>query len=149
MSTPALVLLGAVVLLACASLGGAVYESLVLDPVWPGRPAIIQAQHGGVSRKRFWLPIHGAFEVALVAAVIVTWGHPDVRTPVLIALASHAAMRAWSLIDLVPKAVAFQKADPAVIERDDAVRWTRRSLLRLPLDVVTCVAALGGLVAAA
>jgi hypothetical protein len=149
MSTPALVLLSAVVLLACASLGGGIYESLVLDPVWPGRPAIIQAQHGGVSRRRFWIPVHCAFEVALVAAVIVTWGHPDVRMPILIALASHAVVRVWSLIDLVPKVVAFQKADPAVIERAAAVRWTRRSLLRLPLDVVTCVAVLVALVVAA
>jgi hypothetical protein len=148
MSAPALVLLSAVVLLACASLGGGIYKSLVLDPVWPGRPAIIQAQHGGVSRRRFWIPVHAAFEVALVAAVIVTWGHLDVRTPILIALASHAVVRVWSLIDLVPKVVAFQKADPAVIERAAAVRWTRRSLLRLPLDVVTCVAALGALVVA-
>jgi len=149
MSTPVVVLLSAVVLLACASLGGGIYESVVLDPVWPGRPAIIQPQHGGVSRRRFWIPVHGAVEVALVAAVIVTWGHPDVRTPVLIAFASHAVVRIWSLVDLVPKVVAFQKADPAVIQRDAAVRWTRRSLLRLPLDVVTCVAALAALVVAA
>jgi hypothetical protein len=149
MSTLALVLLSAVVLLACASLGGGIYESLVLDPVWPGRPAIVQPQHGGVSRRRFWVPVHGTFEVALVAAVIVTWGQPDVRTPILIALASHAVVRIWSLIDLIPKVVAFQKADPAVVERDAAVRWTRRSLLRLPIDVVTCVAALVALVVAA
>jgi hypothetical protein len=149
MSTPALVLLSVVVLLACASLGGGIYESVVLDPVWPGRPAIIQAQHGGVSRRRFWIPVHGAFETALVAAVIVTWGHPHVRTPILIALASHVVVRIWSLIDLVPKVTAFQKADPAVIERAAAVQWTRRSLLRLPIDVVTCVAALAALVMAA
>lgn len=149
MSAAVLVLLSAVVLLVCASLGGGIYESVVLDPVWPGRPAIIQAQHGGVSRRRFWIPVHGAVAVALVAAVIVTWGHPDVRAPILIAFASHAAVRIWSLVDLVPKVVAFQKTDPAVVERDAAVRWTRRSLLRLPLDVVTCVAALAALVVAA
>jgi len=45
--------------------------------------------------------------------------------------------------------VAFQKADPALIERAAAVRWTRRSLLRMPLDVVTCVAVLVALVVAA
>jgi hypothetical protein len=101
--------------------GGGIYESVVLDPVWPGRPAIIQAQHGGVSRRRFWIPVHGAVEVALIAAVIVTWGHPEVRTPMLIALASHAVVRVWSLIDLVPKVVAFQKANPAAVERAAAV----------------------------
>lgn len=149
MSTAVLVLLCVVVLLACASLGGGLYEFVVLDPVWPGRPAIIQPQHGGVSRRRFWIPVHGAFEVALIAAVIVTWSQPDVRTPMLVALASHAVMRVWSLVDFVPKAVGFEKTDPAVIDRTDAVRWTRRSLLRLPLDIVTCAAALVALVTAA
>ncbi|MDT5105922.1 MAG: hypothetical protein QOI25_3435 [Mycobacterium sp.] len=149
MSIPALILLSAVVLLACASLGGTLYEYLVLDPVWPSRPAIIQAPYGGVSRRRFWIPVHSAFAVTLVAAVIVTWGHADVRTPILVALASHVVMRVWSLIDFIPKAVAFEKTDPAVIERAAAVRWTRRSLLRLPLYVLTCVAALVALVVAA
>jgi hypothetical protein len=93
--------------------------------------------------------VHSVFEVTLIAAVVVTWGHSDVRTPMLVALGSHVVMRVWSLVDFVPKAVAFEKADPAVIERAAAVRWTRRSLLRLPLDLVTCVAALVALVAAA
>jgi hypothetical protein len=148
-STPTLILLGVVAFLACASLGGSIYEHLVLDPVWPNRPGIIQSQHGGVSRRRFWIPVHSAFEVVLIAAVVITWGHPDVRTPMLIALASHLVMRVWSLVDFIPKAVAFEKTDPATVERADATRWTRRSLLRMPLDVVTCVAALAGLVAAA
>jgi hypothetical protein len=149
MSTLALILLSAVVLLACASLGGGLYEYLVLDPVWPHRPAIIQAPYGGVSRRRFWIPVHSVFEVTLIAAVVVTWGHSDVRTPMLVALASHVVMRVWSLIDFVPKAVAFEKTDPAVIERAAAIRWTRRSLLRLPLDIVTCAATLVALVVAA
>jgi hypothetical protein len=144
-----LIALSAVVFLACASLGGGVYEHLVLDPVWPSRPAIIQAPYGGVSRRRFWIPVHSVFEVTLIAAVVLTWGNPEVRIPILVALGSHIVMRVWSLVDFVPKAVAFEKTDPAVIERAAAVRWTRRSLLRLPLDVLTCVAALAALVAAA
>lgn len=132
-------------LLACVSLGGGLYEALVLDPVWPGRPAIVQPRHGGVSRRRFWIPAHTLFEIVLVVTLVVTWDQSSVRTAVLVALASHAVMRLWSLIDFVPKAVGFEKSDPATIDRTDAVRWTRRSLLRLPLDVVTCGAALTAL----
>lgn len=29
-------------------------------------------------------------------------------------------------------------ADPAAVDEAAAVRWTRRSLLRLPLDLITC-----------
>ena len=58
-------------------------------------------------------------------------------------------MRIWSFVDFIPKAAAFEKADPATIDRAAAERWTRRSLLRLPLDAITCVGALTALVAAA
>lgn len=143
--TVALILAAIVAFLACASVGGGLYEALVLDPVWPHRPAIIQPRNGGVSRRRFWIPVHTALEVTLIVAIVACWGHLGVRTALLIALASHLLMRVWSLVDFVPKAVAFEKGDPATIERAAAQRWARRSLLRLPLDIITCVAALAAL----
>jgi hypothetical protein len=63
-----------------------------------------------------------------------------VRLALLVALAGHALMRVWSLVDFVPKAVDFEKADPAAVDETVAVAWTRRSLLRIPLDLITCVA---------
>jgi hypothetical protein len=143
--TVAQILAAIVAFLACASVGGGLYEALVLDPVWPNRPAIIQPRNGGVSRRRFWIPVHTAFEVTLLVAMVACWGHHGMRTALLIALASHLVMRGWSLFDFVPKAVAFEKGDPATIERAVAQRWTRRSLLRLPLDIITCMAALAAL----
>lgn len=148
-STPAIVLLAVVVFLACIQLGGGLYEYRVLDPVWPNRPAVIQPRHGGVSRRRFWIPAHTAFELSLIAAVIASWSHPTVRTALLVAVASHTAMRVWSFVDFIPKAAAFEKADPATIERAAAMRWARRSVLRLPLDAVTCAAVLTAFGAAA
>ena len=72
------------------------------------------------------------------------------RRPValIVALLSHAAMRIWSLVDFVPKAVEFEQSDPAVVDEAAAVRWTRRSLLRMPLDVITCAAMLAALAVA-
>ncbi|AEV73259.1 hypothetical protein MycrhN_2678 [Mycolicibacterium rhodesiae NBB3] len=145
MWTPTLVLIAAATLAACASLGGGLYEAVVVDPVWPRRPGIIQARNGGISRRRFWIPAHTVFEVLLIVALIAAWGAPDVRLALLVALVSHAAMRVWSLLDLVPKAVDFEKADPSSVDEDAAVAWTRRSLLRLPLDLVTCGAMLAAL----
>jgi hypothetical protein len=37
--------------LALISLGGGVYEFLVIDPFWPRRPDIIQPNRGGISRR--------------------------------------------------------------------------------------------------
>ena len=142
MWTPTLVLIAATTLTACAVFGGGLYEVLVVDPSWPKRPGIIQAQNGGMSRRRFWIPAHTVFEVLLIVALIAAWDDPDARLALLVALVSHVVMRVWSLVDFIPKAVAFEKADPAAVDESAALAWTRRSLLRLPLDLVTCMAML-------
>lgn len=134
--------------LALVSLGGGLYEFSVVDPFWPRRPDIIQPARGGISRKRFWIPAHTAFEILVVALLIAGWSHPAVRFWLLFALASHAAMRIWSAFDFIPKALAFERADPAAITVTAARAWTRRSLLRLPLDLLTCSAMLASFAAA-
>ena len=148
MWTLTLVLIAITTLAACATLGGGLYEYLVVDPFWPKRPGIIQSRNGGVSRARFWIPAHTVFEVLLIVTLVVEWGHTDVRLALLVALVSHAVMRVWSLVDFVPKALAFEKADPATVDEAAARRWTRRSLLRLPLDLITCAAMLVALAVA-
>ena len=132
--------------LALASLGGGLYEFSVVDPAWPRRPELIQPARGGVSRKRFWIPAHVAFELALVAALVLAWPQPPVRAWLLVALASHALMRTWSAFDFIPKALAFERA----IQVDEAAAraWTRRSRWRMPLDLLTCAAMLGALIEA-
>ncbi|HEU4382438.1 MAG TPA: hypothetical protein VFR85_02950 [Anaeromyxobacteraceae bacterium] len=139
--------------LACAlaliGLGGGLYEFLVVDPSWPRRPDIVQPARGGINRKRFWIPAHVAFELVLILCLVVAWRAPGVRAPLLLGLASHVAMRLWSALDFIPRALAFERADPANIDEGAARRWTRRSLGRLPLDLVTCGAMLTALLAAA
>ncbi|HZX83922.1 MAG TPA: hypothetical protein VFF19_10180 [Reyranella sp.] len=90
-----------------------------------------------------------AFEVVLIAALVSAWSQPAVRTCLLVALASHAVMRLWSAFDFIPKALAFEKAEPGAINEAAARAWTVRSRLRLPLDLVTCGAMLWALVQAA
>lgn len=140
----ALVLVGLSASFACASLGGGLYEFSVVDPVWPGRPELIQPDRSGISRKRFWMPAHGAFELTLIASLVITWSQPGVCQWLLIALASHAVMRLWSAFDFIPKALAFECADPGTIDAAKARQWTHRSLLRLPLDIVICFSMLAG-----
>ncbi|TAJ33024.1 MAG: hypothetical protein EPO67_08790 [Reyranella sp.] len=135
--------------LALASVGGGLYEFLVVDPFWPRRPDLIQPARGGISRKRFWISIHVAFEFVLIAALVLAWSQPAVFNALLVALASHVVMRIWSGFDFIPKALAFEKADPASISEGAARAWTRRSRLRLPLDLITCGALLTAFTAAA
>jgi hypothetical protein len=145
MWTPTLILIAVTTLAGCVTLGGGLYEFLVVDPYWPKRPGIIQPRNGGISRARFWVPAHTLFEVLLVIALISTWSDADVRLALLVAVISHAIARVWSLVDFVPKALAFEKADPAKVDASAAKRWTRRSLLRLPLELIACGAMLAAL----
>jgi hypothetical protein len=132
--------------LALVSLGGGFYEFSVVDPFWPRRPDLIQPARGGISRKRFWIPVHIAFELMLIAAIVAAWSLPPVRFWLLIALASHAAMRIWSAFDFIPKALAFEKAESGAVSAEAARRWARHSLLRMPLDLVTCGAMLAAVI---
>ena len=148
MGTPILVLIAVTTLVACFSLGGALYEAVVVDPTWPKRPGIVQSHNGGLSRVRFWRPVYVLLEILLVTTLVLTWGDDIVRGPLLVALASHAVMRIWTVIDLGPKASAFERLDPGDVDEAAATRWTRRSLVRLPLNLVTCAAMLAALAAA-
>ncbi|BBY75484.1 hypothetical protein MPRF_23830 [Mycolicibacterium parafortuitum] len=148
MGTPALILIAAATLAICVTLGGALYEVLVVDPAWPKRPGIIQAHNGGISRVRFWVPAPVIFEVLLVLTLIVTWGTPRVGPALLVALLSHSAMRLWTLLDLLPRGVEFERKDPADVDEAAAVRWTRRNMARIPLLLVTSGAMLAALAVA-
>jgi hypothetical protein len=129
--------------LALVSLGGGLYEVSVVDPAWPRRPELVQPARGGISRRRFWIPAHVAFELALIASLIAAWQRPEVRTWLLVALGSHAPMRIWSAFDFIPKALAFERSDR--VTESAARDWTRRSRLRLLLDLITCGAMLTAL----
>jgi hypothetical protein len=90
-----------------------------------------------------------AFEASLLLALALAWGDPDQRGPLLVALTSHGAMRLWSFLDFIPKALAFERAEPWSVSGSDALRWVRRSMTRLLLDLVTVAGCLTALVGAA
>ena len=110
-------------LLANIGLGGGIFEHGVIDHAWPRKPEIVQPRKGGISRVRFWIPAHSAFELVLLVTLYLGWGHGDVRKALLLALAAHLAMRLWSAFDMIPKAIAFEKAeavDEAAARLDEA-----------------------------
>lgn len=130
------------------AIGGALYEIQLVDRAWPDRFDLIQPSRGGISRTRFWIPAHVAFELALVACLVLYWPRTDVRGYLLVALAAHAAMRGWSAMRFIPTALRFERGD-AGLGRADALRWTRASRWRLPLDLVVGAAMMMALLSAA
>lgn len=49
--------------------------------------ALVQPDRGGLSRRRFWVPAHVAFELALIVSLVAAWSRPEVRTWLLVGLA--------------------------------------------------------------
>ena len=120
-------------------LGGGIYETLLVDRVWPANLAIIQPQRGGLDRKLFWVPIHSLYEVALLVSAWTLWSTSD-RSWIVAALAAHFASRAWSLAYFIPKALQFEKLSALTESQVHAARqWTRLSWCRLILEAVSIV----------
>ena len=132
--------------LALMLVGGGVYEFLVVDPFWPKRVDLVQPERGGISRRRFWIPIHTLFELCVISALVAAWSAPTVRSWLWVALISHAVVRIWSAFDFIPKALAFERADPGSITELAARKWTHRSIFRLPLEMLACGAMMAAFV---
>ena len=129
-------------MLGVIGLGGGVYETLVVDPVWPDNPAIIRAERGGIKRARFWIPAHSLYELALLVSLWMVWNVPDARWWTVAALAIHLAARAWSFAYFIPRAIRFEKLDDLTEDqRREALRWTQLSRCR-PVLAVCSIAAL-------
>jgi len=130
----------AALILVAGSLGGGVYETTLIDRLWPDNPALVQPSRGGINRKRFWMPAHFTFEALLVAALWTAWPCLDARQWLLTALATHVAMRAWSFAYFIPRAMAFEKAGNFDTDQHArAMAWVRASGWRLLLDLAAAV----------
>ena len=132
-----------------AALGGGLYESIVLVPLWSKSPpasfAIIQPGTG-VPLQSFWIPVHVAITLFMVAAIAFTWRDGRVRRWLLAGAASDVVMRAWSAVFFIPEMLAFQQIPagaPPSSELDTRVAsWIFWTVFREPLDVFTLLCAL-------
>lgn len=108
-----------------AALGGGLYESIVLVPLWSKSPpasfAIIQPGTG-VPLQSFWIPVHVAITLFMVAAIAFTWRDRRVRRWLLAGAASYVVMRAWSAVFFIPEMLAFQQSQPLRRPRRSSTR---------------------------
>lgn len=126
--------------LGAIGLGGGIYETLIVDRVWPDNLAIIQPQRGGLDRKRFWMPIHTLYEVALLVSVWTSWSNIHARYWIVLALVAHFVSRAWSFAYFIPNALRFEKlSELSDSDAQLARRWTHLSWLRGILAAVSII----------
>jgi hypothetical protein len=126
------------------AVGGGIYESIVINPLWSAQPpasfAIIQ-KGTGVPLQRFWIPVHILITIVLLASLITNWTYADRRKLIVIALISYVVMRAWSFAYFIPEMLRFQNVpldqprNAALLDR--VSRWTRLTWFREPLDLIT------------
>ena len=136
---PTALLLSAVVL-GAIGVGGGIYETLLVDRVWPDNPAIIQPSRGGINRALFWGPVHALYELALLASAWMVWGDAHARTWIIVALATHFGSRAWSFAYFIPRALQLEKAGDLTQEQSRlARRWIQLSRCRPVLEAVAII----------
>src|ERR1700733_4022753 len=82
--------------LGAIGLGGGIYETLLVDRVSPGNPAIIQPSRGGINRGLFWAPVHTLYELALLLSAWVVWRDNTARDWIIVANAAHVFTRGVS-----------------------------------------------------
>ena len=144
------------VILLCFStaiaVGGGLFESIVLAPLWSKSPpssfSIIQPVTG-VPLQRFWIPVHAAITLFMVLALVMTWREVPVRRLLLVALVSYIVMRAWSGLFFIPEMLAFQKvpldSTPSAELSRRVASWTFWTWFREPLDLISLLCSLSAL----
>jgi hypothetical protein len=133
----------AAVFVLVLEMGGSLYEHLVVDTAWVDNPRLVQSARGGIDRKLFWIPIHGALTLALMGAIIATWSERAARIRVWIGAGLYAAMRIWTFAYFVPFVAEVEALDvdvlsPSMVEASRT--WIRLSMLRFPLVLGAAVA---------
>ena len=135
-------------ILLCASMagsvGGGLYEHIVLTPIWSASPpssfSIIQPATG-VPLQNFWIPVHAAITIFILLSLFLTWKEIGVRRLLLIGVGSYIVMRVWSGLFFIPEMLEFQKVpvdSPSSAELSARVAsWTYWSWFREPLDIIS------------
>lgn len=127
-----------------AAIGGGLFESIVLIPLWSASPpssfAIIQPGTG-VPLQNFWIPVHTSITIFVILSLILAWKEIKVRGLLLIGLASYIIMRVWSGVFFIREMLEFQKIpldSPSTPELSARVgSWTFWTWFREPLDIIT------------
>lgn len=125
------------------SVGGGLYEHIVLTPIWSASPpssfSIIQPATG-VPLQNFWIPVHAAITIFILLSLFLTWKEIGVRRLLLIGVGSYIVMRVWSGLFFIPEMLEFQKVpvdSPSSAELSARVAsWTYWSWFREPFDII-------------
>ena len=136
-----LIVLLIALVLGSVALGGGIYETILVDRVWPANLAMIQPARGGLNRKIFWMIVHSPYELALIAGAWLNWSFSAARPWLILALVAHFAARAWSFAYFIPQELRFEGLNELTDDqRSQAQRWVALSRARPLIETVAIVA---------
>lgn len=126
------------------ALGGGLYESLILNPLWSKNPpssfSIIQPKTG-VPLQWFWVPVHMLITLFIILSLAFSWPIKTVRRQLLFSLYSYIIMRGWSGLYFIPEMLRFQKISVYSVPTPELTsrvkRWTFQTWFRAPLDIAS------------
>jgi hypothetical protein len=125
-------------ILGSITLGGGIYETLLVDPAWPRNLSLIQPKLGGLNRKVFWGLVHPLFELALLVSTWMNWNDLSIRVWLIVALVGHFTGRIWSFAYFIPRALRFERFETLTPEDMRlAHRWVILSRCRPFLEALS------------
>ena len=143
------VLLYITILLIGISVGGNIYEILVLDPIWSASPpesvrSFFEGTPYAKAMQKFWLSKLAKYSLFfLIGAVAMGWAVPDRRLWLVLALAFTAATYALTLRYIFRRKIALFAKAGRDLSPETVVRMTRQFLVadrvRLVFKVGTVV----------
>jgi len=134
------------ILLIGISVGGNVYEILVLDPLWSASPpesvrTFFQGTDFAKAMQKFWLSKLAKYSLFfLIATVVLGWAVPARRLWLILALCSMAATYALTLLYIFRKKIALFAKAGSGMSPEAVVRMTRQFLVADRIRLVCKIA---------
>ncbi len=118
-------------------LGGIAYSNLVFFPVLlsalPDSAMVVTGPYG-LHEEAFWMAIHPAMIVSLIAALILNWPSRSRRLLIGTSVATYAVLLLVSLLYFIPELIAFSGSQESAASPSEwlarAERWKTLSWLR-------------------
>jgi hypothetical protein len=126
--------------------GASIFETAAIVPKWTTSPPesfhIFKGKYG-IDLKIFWIVMHSVHEITFIIAIIFCWKIVVIRNWLLVLLAVHIGVRAWTLIYFAPNIIEFQKIATTANSGTDllnrATLWRNLNYLRVGLFIAVSI----------
>jgi hypothetical protein len=126
--------------------GAGLYQLIAVMPTWFSSPPASFSGIGGKRDRAFWIPLQTLTLLALAFALVMNWGIPERKSPLLLTLGCNVLVWIATGVYFVPEILRFMKmpkdapSTPELVARGR--RWLSLQWGRVVLLVVGQVGAL-------